>query len=336
MSIESRDALVDLVRSADPARDPGEVPAFTTLVLPEDETASSSAPQRPRRRLAVAGAALGTVAVATLVVTLSSDGGRLSVVAQARAALSPGEQILHVVAQTDVVFRHPSRVDTGSGPQTTTQVSTRSESWSADAPLRYRTTSRVRQLPDGREGDPVETDYADGVARTASPADGTLRVARIHGLTASAFLAGVRADGAGGEPDQDRVAVLRKMLADGQLRSAGTDTYDGRSVQRLVATDLATAGRDRSEQVASMEYLVDADSFVPVRIQLSMAPSSSLVKTATTTFATYERVPATGDNARLLRLGDAVTRGLRPTSGSDQPTTKTLQPLAAPDDGQQP
>lgn len=160
-------------------------------------------PPRWRRRLAVAVPAL---AAAALVAALVLPGGSSPGAAQrAYAAVTPGEDILHVVQEVRI---------TQEG-EIVEQA--RYESWTDGDVVRALGTDL-----DGGRARPITESVTDG--RTAEtylfPAD-ELRVERINRV--------------GGERTTDPFAIFRRRFEAGDIRVAGETRLRGQPVTRLVA-----------------------------------------------------------------------------------------------------
>ena len=111
------------------------------------------------------------------------------------------------------------------------------------------------------------------------------------------------------EPGPDPVAGIRELLASGDLKAAGETTLDGRRVLRLVAQEPQRNTTAKDLSPATIEYLVDASTYVPVRItqddRVEIAGNDGSRRSflrRVTTFETFERLPLTPENEALLRL----------------------------------
>lgn len=255
--------------------------------------AASPAPW-PRRRLALLATPAVAAAVLAAVLLVGTGGERLDVVAEARAALSPPDAIVHMVI----------REDPGPGAPPPPPIVT--EQWAAVDPLRWRV---VHELPSGTafgvavEGQDgyllvghVEQSYADGVRRAyRSKPEPLLRVTK--GLSDEGPAARVSSpQGAFGGPQVD----LRAMLASGEVRDAGEHRLDGRPVRRLVGEpgpDLYPPGTSSG---TSFVYDVDPETFAPVRYAIDFPEP---IGPDTEYFVdVYERIPLTPETAQLLEI----------------------------------
>ena len=95
-------------------------------------------------------------------------------------------------------------------------------------------------------------------------------------------------------PGIDPIPVIRKLLASGELKHAGSAELNGRKVERLVGT---VPPMDGSPAV-QVEYLVDAKTYAPVRL----ATKSLQQRLPGCDFKTYEELPLNAETERLLVL----------------------------------
>jgi hypothetical protein len=247
---------------------------------------------RPRRRRLAVGVTAAVAAAVAAVVLLVGSGGvgvgdRLDIVAEARAALSPPGEIVHMV------IRHELPYD--DGPAASSSVT---EQWTAVDPPRWRF---IQELPDWDEGRGASFDaegfysgrqefaYADGVQSSFLAQRNRLRVQEgfgEHGPAAQApgFF------GTGGDPQAD----LRAMLARGEVTDAGERQVGARTVRRLVSADRA------------LVYDVDPETFAPVqgslRMFIGMGGPEARSPTLRFVVERYERIPITPQSAKLLKI----------------------------------
>jgi hypothetical protein len=229
--------------------------------------------RRVRRRRLTLGGLATTAALALVLVLLgvgTGGGRRLDVVAQARAALAPPREVVHIVVTSSLVGRR-------SRPLTT-------EQWSAVDPPRWRIAT-----DDGRQ----EMAYAHGVQRVYFRPRNALSVYR--GYTDK----GVPSQ-APGMFSNDPVAGLRAMLAAGKLRDAGEVTAGGRTVRRLVGERRIP---ERSGAfVERTRYDVDARTFAPLGGTLEFLLAHGHRVTMRFHVDRYERLPLTRESAKLLTI----------------------------------
>ena len=235
------------------------------------------------------------------------------VVAEARAALGTSGEIIHVVTRTE----RSGLAVKGSGDQIWVddhgrplgRFSNRTERWAAIDPLRER--SRFTIVPE-RGGTPhtIDFTYADGVTQIKQSWTDKVQSDPVSG----AEYAEQRGRINPAEPGPDPVAGIRELLASGDLKAAGETTLEGRRVLRLVAQEPQRNTTPKGDSPATrIEYLVDASTYVPVRItqddRVEIAGNEddrdgsrrSFLRRVTT-FETFERLPLTPENEALLRL----------------------------------
>lgn len=248
-----------------------------TTLLPElrDDLAAVAERQARRRRRtrrqAPVAAIVALTAVITAVTALWSDpSGRLDVVAQARAAITGGE-LLHSIT-----------VRTVERPGVAAEV-TRTESWSATEPTRWRLSF-----------DGMQSVFRDG--RVITYRGGQL-VAQ-QPLGEGGGLPGLSALG------QDPVSGIRSLLDSGQLKDAGSIQADGRTLRRLAGT-FPIPRVDNYGTELTVTYDVDPDGYAPVSIA---AQGGGM--TLNLQFERLERLAATPENLALLEYqGQAPQEG---------------------------
>jgi hypothetical protein len=227
-----------------------------------------------RRRLLTLGGLAASGALAAVLVLLGvggGGGGSLDVLAQARAALAPPREIVHLVVTSSLVGRAHGR------PLTT-------EQWSATDPPRWRIA-----VDDGRQ----QMAYAHGAQRVYFRPRNTLSIYRGYSDR------GVPSK-APGMFSNDPVAGLRAMLAAGKLRDTGEATVDGRTVRRLVGEMRIPEGRGALVQRTT--YDVDPRTFAPLGGTLEFDLARGHRVTMRFHVDRYERLPLTAENAKLLTI----------------------------------
>src|ERR1019366_3454304 len=108
------------------------------------QEAEARAAGRPRRRGRVAAGALvlAGIAAGSLMLTGAGGGGRLDVVAQAKAALAPAGRVVHLVSTSHMEMRGGSQAEI-VGPEAEEGTPRVTERWSASQPTRWRVASTV-------------------------------------------------------------------------------------------------------------------------------------------------------------------------------------------------
>ena len=231
------------------------------------------------------------------------------VVAEARQALGTSGEIIHVVTRLDYVVEGAKGpvnmlIEEGEGlPHG--YLADRTERWTALDPLRERSrfTFRPRR---GEEPSSIDYMFADGRTESRNSESDELETGR---LTEEEYGRG-RGAGRPGDPGPDPVAAVRKLLADGELKAAGETTVDGRRVLRLAGQEPDPDADSKRLAEQKVEYLVDADTFVPVRISIQevgygISPGRSMRVAGirrVITFEVFERLPMTPENEALLQL----------------------------------
>lgn len=302
--------LMQRLRAADPITDDGSPPPVETLLTRLDEVdehhpaARRSRPRpqvRRRRRLVPAIAALAIVAT---VVGLQQRSMSPNVVAEAREALGAPGEIIHVVTRLDYTVEGAERPDNvvlqDEEGRPLGHFSPRTERWTALDPLRER--SRFTLVPqDGGTPHTIDYTFADGITQIKQSWSDELQTEKLS----QAEYDSVRGELSPGQPGPDPVAGVRKLLADGELKAAGEETLEGRRVLRLTGEEPSPNGStERPVPPRRIEYLVDAETFAPVRITYAdvIVDGGELnALRRVITFEVFERLPLTPENEALLR-----------------------------------
>jgi hypothetical protein len=100
------------------------------------------------------------------------------------------------------------------------------------------------------------------------------------------------------DPSEDPVAALKEFQRQGRLRLVGSEEFEGRKVYRLVGD----APHRRGIRVNRSVVLVDAKTYYPVLTEWVFARHGPARVRFTTRFTTYERLPATAENRKLLKM----------------------------------
>ena len=100
------------------------------------------------------------------------------------------------------------------------------------------------------------------------------------------------------DPSEDPAASLREFQREGRLRLVGSEEFEGRKVYRLVGD----AAHKRGIRVNRVVTLVDAKTYYPVLSKWVFARHGPARVRFTTRFTTYERLPATAENRKLLQM----------------------------------
>jgi hypothetical protein len=258
--------------------------------------AARHARMRRRRRHAGAGAlALVGIGVGAFVLAGIAPRTHLDELAQARAALAPPGQIVHLLTTTHIETRGRS----GPGATSTSQQ------WSASDPTRWRVAfsiptptstpggKPVRDL-DGLVTGPMQIAYRDGTQELYSQQPNTLEITT-----------GLRDDGSHaalqGPLGVEPVATVRSLLAAGRLHSAGRGTVNGRAVRRLLGKEPRG-----SNPPWPVEYDVDPRSDAPVRVRIEAPPAAQPAGIAVPVIVldvdSYQRLPLDSSTVSLLKI----------------------------------
>lgn len=254
-----------------------------------------AARRRRRTRTSVGAFAVALAAAGALL--LSGGGEHLDVVAQAKAALDPAGEIVHMVTATHIE-------SSGSvGPTSITKQ------WSASNPTRWRVAFSVPTPTVTPGGKPVRK--RDGLITGAmqfSYAAGTeeFYMQQVNSLEVRTGVS-ERSPRATPSPlGVEPVASVRAMLASGQLRDVGSGTVDGRPVLRL-------EGRESrgSNPAWPVQYDVDPNTFAPVRVAVEVPRAGRPSSTIVVLIDTYERIPLNAASASLLQIKPSGTPTVR-------------------------
>jgi hypothetical protein len=305
--------LIELLRAHDPERDGTEAPPIAPLLARiEQEPARArtiGAPAGPPRRTGPARAARGifalglaAAAIVVLALLLAGGGGRDE---QALVPADGGPRaIVHVRYRT--VMSQPNGRPLNAVMQGVGTMDGAVDRWSTERPRRWREYERflpARGLPGGS----TEQAYADGFMRTRYPGRRRDRRQRLNPgahpprrYTAANELRGGTLDPRG---------AVRKMVAVGYARADGETVRDGRRLLRYVhQAEGRDLGRRGSMSGVRITYLLDPETYRPVEIvSETLPPPGRDEKTypdmgSRTTYETYETLPPTAENLRLLQF----------------------------------
>lgn len=325
-----RDALVaELRTTSSPAERPADDHALT------------------RRRFVRGGIALAGVAAVGLAGTAvvpGLGGSPVDVVASARAAAAPGGGgIVHALVRYEhgsyvsmAIYTDGDPRDPG-GVRTVGTVTGDVESWSTADPLRHRET-RFLDAPGGGQ-ETIQNAYADGVLAVRNswqPKAGEWRLSAKDRARTERELTDGSADGqrvSGVDSAGDPVATIRALLGSGRLRDAGTTRFGDRDVRRLTGREAGYVDAGGTWfQPVDFEYLVDADSYDPVRItSVQVLPADPTSEEPDAhherrivdrwVFEVFERLPLNPTTAKLLTIDGAG----RMPSADAQPATRSAK-----------
>ncbi len=195
-----------------------------------------------------------------------------------------------------------------------------SELWYAQDPVRWRF---AWAYPAGMNGTAFDADGNQLSGRQEeSYANGTVTDYEIedHLVHVTTDLSDADQTNAERAPGvTDLLDTLRSLLAAGKLRDDGLADVGGRSVRKLVETNVATDGNATSKRTTT--YYVDPDTFAPISGSLSMEDGNDRgmlpVSTIDFTVDTYETLPETSDNEKLLAISPPPGTTVITRSGDD-------------------
>ncbi len=233
----------------------------------------------PARRIAIVGAAAGLALGLVVAALPGSDpgGGTAYAVEQTRKALDAGDAILHYTLRE----QDPS-LPTGATPEPILR-----ERWYAASPDRYR-----ERLTAAGGGASLTAEMAIARGRQQSWQTGDARV-----LDEPQPQSGSDNDVLINDP----VVQARELLASGKIEDKGETQLNGRAVRRLVGTRSLGLPGEAPDSVVS-EYLVDAKTFIPVEIRVTVSSEGRTSAPSVTTVQAFERLPRTPENEQLLEL----------------------------------
>ncbi len=259
--------------------------------------------RRPRPpRAVVAALALAGVIAGGLLLTGTGSGGRLGVAAQAKAALAPPGQVVHLLTTSHMEMRGGSDAEIvgREAEQNTPQVA---ERWSAAAPTRWRVAATVPFVSaNGAHPEATQLAYAGGTEELY-----------LQSLNRLQITSGVREDSArvslhdgalGAEP----AARIHAMLEAGQLHDAGGGTVAGHAVERLLGAEpgLPPGG---SPVPWPVEYDVDPNTYAPVRFTVEEVgvrfPGNTGTPTQVVEVDAFEQLPLNETTLALLSIHPA-------------------------------
>lgn len=251
---------------------------------------------------------------AALVITTDLDTGRPDVIAEARAALEPRGDVLHLILLGGPVTpagRPAGEGISDDGGRTSRQLIRRVEQWSTTAPLRFRSR---REAIDPKTGERGFSNF--GLTRTTNgkgtawsdktwdrkPAKtSTLKSIAPHGDVAKVGILRTA----------DPAAQIRRQLEAGTFTAQGTTTVNGTELRRLVAMIPGKAERNGYVPDQRIVYLIDADTYAPRRFELQhRAPAGADVPDRLKRFvpaeqfdiSTYEHLPLDNTTRALFAV----------------------------------
>ena len=236
--------------------------------------------KRPRRRLVVA--IPTAVGLATVGVIAIPRGHGIDAIAEARQALAPANEIVHM----KITFKLPGRARMIAGG---------TEQWYAADPPRWKTRS-IMPSPKGRAtklGGMVERVYSGDRMRIYLAKRDVAYINR--GVKVAVKPVGAPGPGvAGGDPATE----LRKQLDAGDLRDDGVVTHDGKQVRRLVREQ-----KIGKRNVQQFVYYMDPQTFAPLGgVMRFFLNGNRRASSFEFVISDYQRIPLNAESERLLKL----------------------------------
>jgi hypothetical protein len=287
--------LLERLAAADPLpdaehltrEDEREAEALLGRLLATPIGAGTAPRPRFRRRalLAVAAACAAAVAFAGLDL-LESDTPGTDVVEQAVAAVTREDSVYHVLERVRAVV--PGNPESGRPLYI--------ESWSSSD---GRLHQKIFAASGERRGQLVEE--LAGRRRPGSTSGPALRYdARENAILPNGFGLAPDAEVVPDlDPFADPGALLRQLEQQRLLRLAGTTTFAGRRAFRLVSE---SATRWRGFTFERVEYLVDAETYLPLAHRVSARVDTGWTYRLSTRYLVYERLPLNRLSRRQLAL----------------------------------
>jgi hypothetical protein len=265
----------------------------------QEAEARAGSGQRRRGRVAAGTVVLAGIAAGTLMLAGAGGGGRLDIVAQAKAALAPAGHVVHLVTTSHMEMRGGSEAQI-VGPEAEENAPRVTERWSTSQPTRWRVASTVPIVTaHGTSTGSVQRSYGGGTEKTYIPSLGTLDI--TTGVSEDT----PRVSLSNGPLGTDPVARIRSMLEAGQLHAAGTGTIDGHPVKRLTGEELNLPLR-APHPPWPVEYDVDPTTYAPARFTVEEVGMSFRGNAGTPTLVVdvnaYEALPLNETTTALLTI----------------------------------
>jgi hypothetical protein len=235
-------------------------------------------PRQHRRLLIAAPTALALTAVGVIALP---RGDGIDAIAEARQALAPGNDIVHMVIE----YKPPA-----GDKKAPRIVMPKMEQWYAAAPNRWRTRTEfsgnaVRRFPAS------EQIFANGSIRIYDQRKDVVNIYRGVRMVTPAGVAGPGF--AGGDPATE----LRKQLDAGDVRDDGVVEHDGKPVRRLVREQKIGL---RMQQ--RFVFYMDPQTFAPLGGRMYFTLNRKRRFMSEFTISTYERIPLTDESKQLLHF----------------------------------
>jgi hypothetical protein len=271
-------------------------------MLQEAEARPARRRRRRPPRVGVAALALAGILAGTLLSTGAGSGGRLDVVAQAKAALEPLGQVVHLVTTSHMEMRGGSQAEI-VGPEAEDNTARVAERWSASEPTRWRIAATVPFVTaDGAHLEETQLAYAGGTEELYLQSLNRLQI--TSGVSEGSARVSLHDGPLGADP----VARIHSMLEAGKLHDAGSGTVDGHAVERLLGDELGSPPGG-SPVPWPVEYDVDPSTYSPVRLTVEEVgtrfPGNTGTPTQVMEVNTYEQLPLNETTLALLSIHPA-------------------------------
>lgn len=306
--------------------------------------------RRPFRLVGIAAATLVVVAVGAVALPILPSPapkavGPLDVVAEARAALGNPGEIVHYAVTYESTFQgfgagdDGGKCSTAKRPLEAWQATGSEVRWRMKVPGPGPECEGGMYRPDGTEvvGDWQQSRTAT-TSTTYTPSDNRIDVLTelpSSGPDAYAGLPGVDTKLLAAS-NGNFVEALRGLLASGKLKASRPVVQRGRRVVVLTGVRRDRSGKGSGRLIVEhrLRYVVDAASFAPVRLTSNdttfffkgngRPKDGSFGSSYTTIFTSWEVLPATPENEKLLTI-----RPARPATTHTQTATEAAAENAA-------
>jgi hypothetical protein len=286
--------LIERVAAADPLPDAEHLSTndereadelLAALLATPVKTRTAPRPRIRRRAVLAAGLACAAAAAFAALDLLDSDAPGTDVVEQAVAAVTRADSVYHIVQRVRAVPGAPESEQPVYG-----------ELWhSSDG----RVHGKAFATADGQRGK-LLAEFAGRRRPGRTSGWGLEYDARENTISRGGFGRAPDAEAVPElDPFADPSAGLRQLERQGALRPAGTTRFAGRRAFRLEAPSTT---RWRGFAFERVEYLVDAETYLPLALQVAARVDSGETFRMFTRYLVYERLPLDERSLRQLDL----------------------------------
>jgi len=240
-------------------------------------------PRPARRRILIAVPAATGLAAVGVIALPRGDG--VDAIAAARQALSPDNEIVHMV----ITFKP---IEQFKGAQ---YMLPKTEQWYSAGEKRWRTRTELIRPGKGKAA------AAQPYDQIGSPDRVRIYDARKDIVTVYSGVHFMSANGgsgpgvAGGDP----ATSLRKELDAGDVRDDGIVTHDGKQVRRLVREAKVPA---KAQMTQKFVYYMDPQTFAPLGGRMYFQFKGRTRIMSEFKISEYQRLPLNAENRKLLRF----------------------------------